>query len=846
MRESFKDSWFSRLLIPLVMFSLLTSLFAFSVKILFKSKREAFEASAVRTYKLLEDETASLVFGLQGAKGSVVANNMNFDAENFRKYAESRDLFGNFSSALGFGLIRMINNEALTSYIEQERQKRPNFNIHPNVTTDQHMVIEAIEPVEVNGPAVGLDISFEANRRSAAMYSAITGKIALTKKIKLVQKTVEHSGFLYFVPIYRSHITPKNEQERLRTIIGWAYAPVVLENLLQRVRSKISNNINITLSVDSAEDQTPKNQGFKPDVFSQVMSLDFPIGGQIWKLEVCEIGSDILGSLFGITFVYLLILVVLILAMSLAQKRNSEANDSLYKKTEWLNAVVKSAGYSVIATDPKGIITTFNPTAEAMLGYQAAEVIGIASPAIIHDPNEVVDRAKILSDELGKVVEPGFETFVAKPLATGLSYIDDWTYIKKNGERFRVRLCITVLYDSDKEIIGFLGIAEDLTEHLKILEAERKASRVKSEFLSTMSHEIRTPLNGVIGAADILASTSLDLHQKEYLSSIVFSANVLNVLVNDILDFQKIDSGKMQFHLHPTDILHFLEEGLHPHQLACKRKNLEFIFEAKGSTAIVMADQKRLGQVINNLLSNAIKFTNKGQIFVTSALEVDGHDARLRFSVKDSGIGIPKASISKLFEPFFQADASISQTFGGTGLGLAIVKRLVDLMGGKLTVESVESVGSTFSFSVPLKLAENILSNSEEADDEVAQFVWHVLVAEDNIVNQNIIRQMLRMLGCTCKVVSNGQEAINALKVEGFDLVIMDCRMPVLDGVEATRIIRSDLSGKQKDVKIIALTAEASNSDREVCLAAGMNGFISKPVTRKSLARAMASFLNRK
>ncbi len=823
---------------------LLSILFLFSMHLLFKSGSETFKTDASKTYKVLEDEVASYIFGLQGAKGAVVANGMKMETASFRSYAESREMFNNFSGSLGFGLVRLVEDSDLSRYEKSQRKIRPNFNIHPLVKTQQHMIIETIEPVESNGPAVGLDISFEINRRSAAMLSARSGKPVLTKKIKLVQKSQEHTGFLYLIPIYKSHRTPTTEQERLNAIVGWAYTPVVLEAILERIYSKMPKNLELKIGIDDEIEMLPTQETLYSSIFLHQRTIDLPVGGQIWKVFVRERNSNIFESFISLVFIYLLLLTVLMLALFLNKKRRLEMDQTLHKNSEWLNAVIQSAGYSVIATQPDGIITIFNPTAEAMLGYKASELIGSHTPALIHDLNEVVAKAEVLTKELGKAVNPGFETFIAKPLATGSVYIDEWTYIKKNGVRFRVRLCISVLYDSEKNIVGFLGIAEDLTEHLKILESERKANKVKSEFLSTMSHEIRTPLNGIVGAADILSDTSLDKSQREYLSAIIFSAKNLNALVSDILDFQKLDSKKLSLHLSQVDIFHFLDELMVGHRMECERKGLLFSYHSNERSKIVMVDQKRLGQIVNNLLNNAIKFTKQGKISVDCKLEESAAGAVFSFSVTDTGIGISKESIAQLFQPFFQVNSSISQTFGGTGLGLAIIKKLVEMMDGRIAVKSEEGLGSEFSFSIPLKLVEaNIPEKSEKKEKILNLLNGHILVAEDNLVNQNVIRKILSLIGCTSKVVANGQEAIDALKMERFDLVLMDCRMPVLDGLEATRRIRSDSTLPQSKITILAITAESSYSDRESCRSAGMNGFISKPVTREDLANALTPYL---
>jgi signal transduction histidine kinase/CheY-like chemotaxis protein len=383
------------------------------------------------------------------------------------------------------------------------------------------------------------------------------------------------------------------------------------------------------------------------------------------------------------------------------------------------------------------------------------------------------------------------------------------------------------------------------------LEAEASA-KVKSEFLATMSHEMRTPLNGIIGMTSVLLSRQLGERERDYVETIRQAGESLRAIVDDVLDLSKIEAGKLRLERVDFELSRPVSEALQIVQTVAAQKPLQFVVKHESHLPKwVRGDITRIRQILLNLLSNAIKFTAEGTIEIrTRAQFFDGNgqpECELLFSVKDEGIGITEEQQRKLFQPFSQAEDSTTRKYGGTGLGLAICRRLAELMGGQIGVSSRYGEGSLFWFTVRLELAEEPIAEPEieknlpPAHQDPKDV--RILLVEDNKINQKVALLMLKNLGYPVDVAQNGADALLALDCKHYDLVLMDCMMPEMDGFEATRRLRA-LEGHGQTVPVIAMTASAFEDDRVACLTAGMNDFISKPVCEADLGSKLAFWLS--
>jgi PAS domain S-box-containing protein len=530
----------------------------------------------------------------------------------------------------------------------------------------------------------------------------------------------------------------------------------------------------------------------------------------------------VLGGL-GLSF---LVIVFAGLTIFRDMNRRLAVEGALAESLNFERALVSSAAYGIIAVDANGIITEFNKAAEDMLGYTAEELVGKSTPERFHDPKEIAERAAVLSNELGRTVEPGLDVFMAIPR---LGRVEDRevTFIRRNGERFVVQLSVTAIPGSTGEVTGFIGIASDITERKKI-------ERLKAEFISTVSHELRTPLTSIRGALGlVLGGLTGDIpgQAKELLNVANKNAERLSRLINDILDIEKIESGKMEFKLQRQFLAPLLQQAVESIQDFARQFNVTVTVSNMIPDQEINVDGDRFIQVMVNLLSNAAKFSPPNSAVSVTAERRGGI---LRVSVSDRGKGIPFEFQSRVFEKFGQADSSDSRAKSGTGLGLSITKVIVEKLGGVISFDTKEGLGTTFHVDLPGMAS----VAPAEAPGALSGARRKVLICEDDPDIAYLLRLMLKQGGFDADVVLTAADAKARLRTGAYFALSLDINLPDQNGLEFFRELRAD--PLTHDIPVVVVSAEADRGKKELNGSAiGIVDWLDKPIDEKRLLDAV-------
>jgi PAS domain S-box-containing protein len=672
------------------------------------------QLSFEKTQTILKDTFDGFIHGLQGAAGVALVTNFKPSLKQFRDYAISRNNFNNFPGALGFGLIRYIPNNAIEKYTKQaskEGIKVKHFESRFAQNQKDFMIIERIEPLSKNQQALGLDVGGEESRREAAWAAAITNRPTLTRSIQLVQVDKTEPGFLFYLPIYKSYPPPEHKLERIQSLIGWAYTPLTKSVLADGIADKIDNRLFITISDESSasERYILFSNSQKQNISTRKADFEttLNVGGRNWTLRGFP-NND-----FKVTLVTLLPWLMASIGFLLSSfgiykilnlaEQNTAAIHRAYKAENWNNNVLDASSYSIIATDCEGSIITFNHAAEVMLGYTADEVIGKMTPQKIHLEEEVVQRAKELSNELCRPIPPGFEVFTAK--ARFSSDTNEWTYVRKNGTHFPVRLCVTSLKDQKGEIIGFLGVAEDLSEQkkmLSVIESQRaqifNSAKMSSlgEMAGGIAHEINNPLATINSVVFLIKQIDKTGKLKkeildEQLTKIERTVERIAKIITGLKTFSRQSDDDPKTLESVSDLIANTLELCHS-RFKSRGISLELFIE---SDSKVLCRPTQLSQVLMNILGNAfdaVESTKNPWV----KINVNESSNRVIISITDSGNGISPSIAKKIMQPFY----TTKEVGKGTGLGLSISTSIIKDHDGVMTYDE-KSENTRFIVDLP-------------------------------------------------------------------------------------------------------------------------------------------------
>lgn len=505
-------------------------------------------------------------------------------------------------------------------------------------------------------------------------------------------------------------------------------------------------------------------------------------------------------------------------------KQYANINDYVSKRG-FYEAVVEDGADIIFVVDFFGTILYHNPSVQESLGHPPKSLIG--SNFFDHILPKIADEFK-----------SKFKICISE------SYVENIEFtFRKNDNSYSYLEFNSVNLNHKEGIDGLILDCRDINQRKQNAEELLRAQKTKEQFMANMSHEIRTPINGIAGMINLLTETDLSQEQKKYINAIKTSSDNLKVIINDILDISIIESGKLKFEKIGFDIRHQLRSIIETFIHQANEKNIYLEYEVdRDMNMVVLGDPVRLNQILINLISNALKFTNKGGICVNvNCTHKEEDQLIITFEVIDTGIGIAEEKLDTIFESFSQADDSVTRKYGGTGLGLAISKQLVELQYGSISVTSVENFGTTFSFSIPYQQGENKDLIIEQQHSQETQHDYKtlesvkILLVEDNDINRMYAANILKKWSCKLDTAENGYIAIEKLKKGNYDLILMDVQMPVMDGVEATKVIRNNFPNPINRIPIIALTANVLKRDSEKYIKAGMNGHLSKPFLPNTL-----------
>ena len=783
---------------------------------------------------------------------------------DWRTYVETLDMGTSLPGLNGIGYIRPLTSAQVPEFRRVQEQLFPGYRIHPDSGAALRGVIAQIEPVATNRAAMGLDILAEARRRSAALHARDTGKATITRRITLVQDARQRPGFLLLRPLYHPDMPQNSVAQRRKALIAWIYAPFIASRLMEGLTQSQGRSLDIhifdgpvadnddTIFASAAKDGHSPHYSVTRTLFlmeqrwtvrwSSTPQFESSVStSEGWLVLACGLAISWIFGTLALSYTRREAYALRQVAIKTSELMERESGlqraiGALEESERHFSALASLSPAGIFRTDNLGFCNFANDAWLKTTGLSRDAVMGVGWMAAIH-PH---DRDKI-------------RTQWRSAVSRGQAWRVELRFCHSNGNIYWVDLICGPEVDAQGRLIGLIGVGTDISRR-KELERENEAALVRAEhaadakavFLANMSHEIRTPMNGVIGFTELLLQDGPDAAQRIKLELILESSRSMMELLNDILDFSRIEAGQMVLEPEPLNLRDTLQASVAALHALAERKGLPVsVIVDPTLPATILCDPLRLRQIVMNLLANAIKFTDEGHIMIRA---VGLPDALLRIEVEDTGIGIAHHRQAAIFQEFVQVHDASAQQHGGSGLGLAICDQLARLMGGHILLRSDPGAGTNVALQIPLVAAQAATRPSIAAPAPVrAAIACPILLAEDHDINQLLLSEMLERMGHRVAIAANGAEAVAMVEAadalgQPYALILMDLRMPRLDGLNAARQLRA--RGHSADrLPIIAISANAYADDITACLDAGMQGHVAKPVRMGDLQAVLDAWL---
>jgi len=816
----------------------------------YKQAEDGFAAMAGDTEEALRYRLQIYQRGLQSGAAFASLHGTVTPTE-WREYVERVDTARSYPGMRGFGMFRAVPESELRAYREQfARDFGDRFQVHPEVDRDEHFVIDRIEPLADNVAALGLDLAFEEGRREAIALSTTTREPVLTRPIVLVQDDRHGAGFLLMVPVLDEADEPSGQ---------WVYAPLVADELLDSLTPRQGEDFALEVYHGAGAEPdallyTAGEIGATPR-FERLQTID--LAGQPFSLRWTSLrpfemryasSAPLVALVSGFTITILLgsLLVIFLRRESHVVREVNDATAELAERNRMLEMAEATAHIGHWHFDLATEHIQWSDEVYRLHGTTPGNAPALEKAIEFYHPD---DRS---------LVEQSIKTAAE----TCEPYRFKARLLIRDGELRHVEVRGLVETNAAGEATDILGVIIDRTDETMMreqltamIEEARAADKAKSSFLANMSHEIRTPMNGVIGFTELALADETDLEQKRRLQLIADSGNAMLRLLNDLLDFAKIEANQMAIVSEPTDLRHTLRSCQRLMEPVAKAQDIALDLEIDPALpASVLLDKMRVRQIVLNLLGNALKFTEEGRVSISATISSRQSDKtdRIFITVRDTGIGIAADRLGSIFGKFIQADDTTARRYGGTGLGLPISAELAELMSGDLLAESEPGKGSAFTLSLPLEECSGAPASAPapQANEQCEPATrLNILVAEDNAVNQELIMSMVGKAGHDCSLARDGQQAVDYVlearrKGNPFDMVLMDMQMPNMDGMQAARTIRA-AGIDAEELPIVAVTANAYPDDIQLCVAAGMQAHLAKPLRLNALSAAIAQWAGR-